>query len=83
MKLSDGIITCPMSGECEIDVEKIKRCFGKSFISKHYNVTHDSNHYRLVNKRLGLKITIGEQDALELIDLLDLVEVPCPEGPIN
>lgn len=71
MKLSDGIINCPMTGPCEIDVKKVARCFGKSAIYK-YKKVEGYDEYRLVNMRASVKVTIFEKDALELIDLLGL-----------
>lgn len=77
MKLSDGFITCPMTGECEIDVKKIARCFGKSAIYK-YDKPEGGSDWRLVNRRASVKATIHEKDALELIDKLGLKGVRDP-----
>lgn len=68
MKLSDGVIDGPMTGECEIDIDKIVKCFGLSFITRWHE------EYRLVNRRAHVKITIRKKDALEIIKRLDMQE---------
>jgi hypothetical protein len=77
--LKDCVVTIPMSGFCEIDIEKAISLFDKHcFISKWKG---ESDEYRLVRCRLGrgnfrgLKVTISESDALTLIDRMGLVEV--------
>ena len=69
MKLRDGIITAPASGICQIDIDKIIKCFGLSFISR----WHDD--YRLVNEHVGMKITISKDDAIEIIRRMEMQEV--------
>jgi hypothetical protein len=71
MKLKDGIIELPLTGECKINVKHITRCFGFSIISR----WHDE--YRLCNQRAGIKVTISKEDAIALIANLELHEVPC------
>lgn len=72
MKLSDGIINCPISGECEIDVDKIVKCWRQTaFVSRY----HDQ--YRLVCHRAGVKITLFKKDALEIIKRLGMIEDIC------
>lgn len=72
MKLKDGIIELPLTGNCKINVKHIVRCFGFSIISR----WHDE--YRLYNQRAGIKVTISKEDALALIAELELCEVPSP-----
>ena len=77
MKLSDGIITCPDTGECKIDINKIARCWGKdTFISRWHDDEKDD--YRLCSgsRNRHIKVTISKADAWELVDKLGLVEVP-------
>ncbi|MHC4264322.1 MAG: hypothetical protein ACYSUK_00095 [Planctomycetota bacterium] len=72
MKLGDGILECPDTGECDIDIDHIAKCFGKSFIS----YWHDT--YRLHNKRAKVKVTLTEIHADELINKLSLTKYPSP-----
>ena len=70
MRLREAIINCPSTGICEIDLDKAVRCFGKlGFISR----WHDE--YTLVNTRAGVKVAISKDDAMRLVELLDLVEL--------
>lgn len=65
MKISDCLLDVPLSGLCKIDADKLCKCFGKSkIISK--------KDYRFVNSRLGIKITISEDDAQYIIRKLKL-----------
>jgi hypothetical protein len=69
MKLRDGILECPSTGECKIDVDKIARAFRHSCISR----WHDE--YTLRNPWAGVRVTISKKDAKALIKKLGLVEV--------
>ena len=72
MKLSDGILECPKTGTCKLDVEKIIKCWGKTtFLSRWHE------DFRLHNAR-GIKVTISQSDALTLIQRLKLVEIKSP-----
>jgi len=72
MKLSDGVLDTEVSfelkGICEIDLSHISKCFGKSIISRWHE------EYRLVNIRAKVKVNISKNDALALIEMLNLVE---------
>ena len=70
MKISEGITQYVITGECQINVDRIVRCFGKSFVSRW------ENEWRLHNRKAGVKITISADDAQELIRRLDLEEHP-------
>jgi hypothetical protein len=72
MKLKDGIIELPLTGNCTINVKHITRCFGFSIISRW------RDEYRLYNQRAGVKVTISKEDAIALIADLNLCEVPSP-----
>jgi hypothetical protein len=58
-----------MTGVCEIDVDKAIKCFGKQGFIVRYR-----DEYRLVNNRAKVKITIDKQDALCIIEQLQLIE---------
>jgi len=73
VKLSDGILECPSSGECKLDLNKITKCFGEHSILSRW---HDE--YRLCNQRAHVKVTISTADAKELIQRLKLVEHRSP-----
>lgn len=76
MKLSDGILECPDSGVCIIDLEKIIKKFGEHSIISYYGLQEPE--YRLVNLRASVKVTISTEDAEELIRRLHLVKVESP-----
>lgn len=69
MKLSDGIINTPLTGECTIDIDIIAKYFNKCYIAKW------KDSYRLIADYQGVKITLKPSDAVELIDRLGLVEL--------
>lgn len=70
MKLSDCIIDTPLTGECKIDVDNVCRCFGFSILSRWHE------QYRLINLHANVKVTISKKDALEIIERLNLIDVP-------
>lgn len=70
MKIKD-CISYQDVGEYQVDIPKLVRCFGKSYIYRNNNMV-----YRLVNKRAGVKVVISEKDAKELISLLKLNDRP-------
>jgi hypothetical protein len=75
--LKDAVLGSPPTGPCKIDVELAAALFDKqAFISKW------GDEYRLVRQNEGndvtpfsLKVTIYKNDALALIDKLNLYEV--------
>jgi|TARA_A200000159_G_scaffold155824_1_gene170041 hypothetical protein len=78
--LKDCIITAPSTGACEIDIEKAKKYFDKHcFISKWQGEKGDE--YRLVRTKANarnfnhVKVTISEEDALTIIDALNMYEI--------
>ena len=70
MKLSDGIIDCPLSGICQINLDKIIKCFGKET-----TIVRWHQEYRLINKFAKVKIKISIVNAKTLIEKLNLIEV--------
>ena len=77
MVINDAIINCPLTGECDLDLEKAASLFDEScFISKY------GDEYRLVRGNAesdtpSLKVTIKPCDAVYLIERLRLAEEKC------
>lgn len=73
MTINDAIIRRPLTGMCEIDVEKAVESFNHKC-----SITRWHDEYRLIrqsHKRVtALKVTISSRDALKIIKKLSLVE---------
>jgi hypothetical protein len=66
MKIRDCFGDIPLTGECPVDVNKLRRCFGKS------TIILNNRKYRFVNHRLGMKVTLVPSEATYLIYILNL-----------
>jgi hypothetical protein len=67
MKLSDAI-EYQETGICPLDIKKVIKCWGLSYISEY------DGKFRLVNRWARVKVTISEPDARTLINKLGLVQ---------
>jgi len=74
--IDESIIKAPLSGMCEIDVEKAIKYFNNKCVIYKYKDTYTLVRTTHNNKRIVLKVKIKESDAKEIIKRNCLIELP-------
>jgi hypothetical protein len=77
-RISDGIIECPDTGICKIDIDKICQAFRESSLISEYDGEFRLYDYTPVRMLQRTKITISQRDAETIIAQLSLLK--CQDG---
>lgn len=75
-RMSDGIIECPTTGICTIDIDKICQAFRESSLISEYGGEFRLYDYTPVRMLRRTKITISQRDAETIIAQLSLLKCP-------